>query len=171
MQVENWYVPTIRALNLMNGCVSISTSAYSIYNAANRNDADNSSWFRIIRRCTYRSSITGGMFVLCINSGSMTFGTHKKISSCRNVFHFLYLFYSFVFKDSESREFQKLLPLSRVCYMESALRANWRRTRRGAEREGILGVAINMVINRHHKSLALLPAVSISLSTSLSDSG
>jgi len=66
-------VPTIRALNLMNGRVSISTSAYSIYSAANRNDADNSSWFRIIRRCTYRSSITGGMFVLCINNGSMTF--------------------------------------------------------------------------------------------------
>lgn len=87
MQVENWYVPAIRALNLMNDRVSISTSAYSIYNAANRNDADNSSWFRIIRRCTYRSSITSGMYALYINSDSMTFA-HKNISSCRDVFMF-----------------------------------------------------------------------------------
>lgn len=75
-------MPTIRALNLMNGHVSISTSAYSIYNAANRNDADNSSWFRVIRRCIYRSSITGGMFALRINNDSITFlcGALEKIS-------------------------------------------------------------------------------------------
>lgn len=63
------------------GHVSISTSAYSIYNAANRNDADNSSWFRVIRRCIYRSSITGGMFALRINNDSITFhGALEKIS-------------------------------------------------------------------------------------------
>lgn len=144
----------------MNGHVSISTSAYSIYNAANRNDADNSSWFRVIRRCIYRSSIIGGMFALCINSGSITFDVFEIVSSwrypCVLVCKAFYRFYLFKNCSREFQKFSKMFSLSRY--------ANTQRTEVASHMAGEARAAINTAINRHHKSLALLPSVSISLS-------
>lgn len=61
--------------------------------------------------------------------------------------------------------------LSRARYRVVAIRADSHRPRRTYYEKDYRRAAINTTINRHHKSPALLPLVSISLSTPLSDPG
>lgn len=159
----------------MNGHVSISTSAYSIYNAANRNDADNSSWFRVIRRCIYRSSITGRIFALRINSDSITFHMLEIVSSWRypcvlsrsKAFYRFSLFENWAAVENfKNRSLYHGTRSTERLTRELKRRYTWRGRKGGPWR-----AAINTAINRRYKSLALLPSVSISLSVPLSYPG